>query len=232
MAESLRLLAAALLALTACRAPETLEARRVRALASTPVPAAAPVPPAPVRALPRPSAPPSLAAATPPGIVEVRYRVDVRATGAEGFAAFLAETMSDPAGWSRAGFRVVEDGSAAFTVVVAEGAEVDALCLPYDTGGRFSCQNGPVVAINAQRWREGVPHWTGDLASYRRMLLNHEMGHLLGQHHRPCSPGRPAPVMYQQSGSLKGCLANDRPLDEEIARAARHDLKLAPAYGE
>jgi hypothetical protein len=38
--------------------------------------------------------------------------------------------------------------------------------------------------------------------------------------------------MQQQSGSLNGCTANSWPLDDEIARAARHDLKLAPAYGE
>jgi hypothetical protein len=38
--------------------------------------------------------------------------------------------------------------------------------------------------------------------------------------------------MYQQSSNLRGCLANPWPLPEEIERAARHDLKLAPAFGE
>ena len=145
----------------------------------------------------------------------------------------LAATMADPHGWVRAGFIVREHRGALYRVVLAEGHEVDELCKPYDTGGEFSCQNGPTVAINAERWRHGVEHWPYDLNSYRTMLLNHEMGHLLGQHHRDCpAPGRPAPVMQQQSASLKGCRANPWPTRAEIARAARHDLKLAPAFGE
>jgi hypothetical protein len=172
-------------------------------------------------------------AATPVRRVSVTYRVEVRIEQATDFAPFVAEVMRDARGWTRAGFDVREDADAPYRVVLAEGDEVDELCRPYDTGGRFSCQNGPVVAINADRWRDGVPHWPGDLASYRTMLLNHELGHLLGQHHRPCpGPGRAAPVMQQQSGGLDGCGANSWPLSDEIARAARHDLKLAPAYGE
>ena len=29
---------------------------------------------------------------------------------------------------------------------------MDRLCRPYDTYGKYSCQNGPVVAFNADRW--------------------------------------------------------------------------------
>ena len=42
--------------------------------------------------------------------------------------------------------------------------------------------------------------------------------------------GRPAAVMSQQSTELHGCLPNPWPLPEEVARAARHDLPLAPGY--
>ncbi len=165
--------------------------------------------------------------------MRVNYRVEVRTDDVGDFASTLAATMADDRGWSRAGFIVHEHPDSSYRVILAEGPEVDELCEPYDTGGEFSCQNGPVVAINADRWRRGVAHWPGDLASYRTMLLNHEMGHLLGQRHRSCpGPGRVAPVMQQQSGSLRGCRANSWPLDAEIARAARHDLKLAPAFGE
>ena len=182
---------------------------------------------------PTPTNAPTPVPTADPNPVTVRYRVEVKATGGEDFARILAATMADDRGWSRARFIVREDPGAPYRVVLAEGSEVDALCRPYDTGGEFSCQNGPVVAINAERWREGVEHWTDGLATYRTMLLNHEMGHLLGQHHRGCpGAGQAAPVMQQQSGSLDGCRANPWPLDTEIARAARHDLKLAPAYGE
>lgn len=227
MTAARRLLVVTAVALAAaCTAAPAPRAVRVVRPASTvsPAPTTGPSRPAPTRprGIHRPS----------PGVVEVRYRVDVRVPDGDGFVSFLAETMAHPRGWRRAGFVVVEDPAAPYVVVLAEGDQTHALCLPYDVGGQFSCQNGPVVAINAQRWRRGVPHWTAGLAAYRRMLLNHEMGHLLGQRHRPCpGAGRPAPVMSQQSGGLAGCQPNPWPLDEEIRRAARHDLNLAPVYG-
>ena len=169
-------------------------------------------------------------------VVEVRYRIERRTDdpATAGFAQVVRETLADARGWEGAGFRLVEDPGAEYVIVLAEGEEVDALCAPYRTGGRFSCQNGPVVAMNADRWRTATDRWTGDLADYRQMLVNHEVGHLLGRHHPPdpqCpAPGQPAPVMAQQSTELNGCLPNPWPLPEELEAAARHDEPLAPPY--
>jgi len=163
--------------------------------------------------------------------VPIAYRVEVRARGVGDFPTVVDSVLGDPRGWSRAGFALQRRDDAPYLVVVAEGPEVDALCRPYDTGGRFSCQLGPVVAINADRWRVATPQWTGDLPTYRQMLVNHEVGHLLGQKHRRCArAGGPAPIMEQQSTNLGACLPNPWPLDDEIERAARHDLPLAPPY--
>ena len=169
-------------------------------------------------------------------LVEVRYRIERRVDdqATAGFVEVVRATLSDPRGWESAGFRLVEAPDAEYVVVLAEGVEVDRLCFPYRTGGRYSCQNGPVVAMNADRWRSATEQWTGDLATYRQMLVNHEVGHLLGQHHPPdpqCPvPGRPAPVMAQQSTELDGCLANPWPLPDELAAAGRHEEPLAPPY--
>lgn len=167
----------------------------------------------------------------------VAFRLERRTTdeATAGFEAVASATLTDPRGWSRAGFRFERRDDGPYLVVLAEGEEVDRLCLPYDTYGKYSCQNGPVVALNADRWRAATPKWTGDLDSYRQMLVNHEVGHLLGMKHpRPqCPrPGRPAPAMNQQSTELDGCLPNPWPLDDEIATAARHDRQLAPGPGQ
>jgi hypothetical protein len=67
-----------------------------------------------------------------------------------------------------------------------------------------------------------TPQWTGDLATYRQMLINHEFGHLLGQRHPPAPQcpvaGEPALVMSQQSTELDGCLPQPWPLPAELAR--------------
>ncbi len=171
-----------------------------------------------------------------PAAVAISLRVErhVADPETEDFEATAIATLTDPRGWSRAGFSFTFDApDAPYTMVLAEGDEVDQLCLPYDTYGLYSCQNGPVVALNADRWRAATPEWTGDLPTYRRMLVNHEVGHLLGMHHPAIQcpvPDAPAPVMAQQSTELNGCLPNPWPLDDEVACAARHDQPIAPPF--
>ncbi|MEX0659831.1 MAG: DUF3152 domain-containing protein [Egibacteraceae bacterium] len=168
-----------------------------------------------------------------PAVVEIAYRIEVRTTDAAtaGAAGLVHAVLTDPRGWVRAGYRFVLDPAAAYAVVIAEGPEVDALCHPYEMWGTYSCQNGPVVALNADRWREATPQWPADLERYRTMLVNHEVGHLLHLHHPDpqCpGPGLPAPVMAQQSTELGDCVAHPWPLQWEIDLAAQRREPLAP----
>jgi hypothetical protein len=168
-------------------------------------------------------------------VIEVRYRIQVRSPDPSvlDFPGVVESVLTDGRGWQRAQFRLVRDDGARFAVVLAEPDDAQQLCLPYDVFRRYSCQNGPTVVLNADRWRDATPQWTGDLAAYRIMLINHEVGHLLGQKHPHVQcprAGQNAPIMAQQSTELNGCLPNPWPLDHEIARAAPHDLPLAPPY--
>ncbi|MEL7156397.1 MAG: DUF3152 domain-containing protein [Actinomycetota bacterium] len=168
--------------------------------------------------------------------IVIRLRLDRRVSdqATDGFDALVRAVLVDERGWTRAGFRFVfDDTDFDYTVVLAEGPDVDALCLPYDTFGRFSCQIGPAVALNADRWRTAVDSWPASLDEYRTMLVNHEVGHLLGQHHpadRCPAAGEPAPVMAQQSSGVEPCRANPWPLPWEITCAAQGVEPLAPPY--
>jgi hypothetical protein len=168
-------------------------------------------------------------------VVTIAIAIDDR-VGVPGFAEEVAAILTDPRGWEQAGYEFTFTDDGPYTLVLAEGDVVDELCLPYDTFGRYSCQIGPVVALNADRWREATPEWPADLASYRQMLVNHEVGHLLGMHHPDpqCpAPGAPAPVMAQQSTELPdtGCLPNPWPLPQEIdCAAAIPPEERAPPY--
>lgn len=182
-----------------------------------------------VAAAPSPPASSSPTSAT----VDVPLRIERRTgdSATEGFAEQTMSILTDDRGWVRAGFRFVTADDAPYLLVLAEGDEVDRLCDPYDTDGRFSCQNGPVVALNADRWRTATPDWPGDLDSYRTYLVNHEVGHLLHLHHpSPQCPGQglPAPVMLQQSTELGTCEANPWPLPWEVDLAAAREEPLAP----
>ena len=68
------------------------------------------------------------------------------------------------------------------------------------------------AVINLARWATAVPDYHGDIATYRQYVVNHEVGHALGNGHEPCpGPGQIAPVMLQQTLSLDGCVKNAWP---------------------
>jgi hypothetical protein len=168
-------------------------------------------------------------------VFDVAYRIEVRTDDPAGatFPSVVESTLGHPRGWQRADFRLFRRDDAEFRVILAEPADAQELCKPYDVYSKYSCQNGPLVVINAERWRDATPQWTGDLTTYREMVVNHEFGHLLGQHHpkNHCPVrGQAAAIMSQQSTELNGCLPNPWPLDWEIVLAARHDEPLAPPY--
>jgi hypothetical protein len=136
-----------------------------------------------------------------------------------GVAAEIEATLFDRRSWIGSGevaFRRT-DRRGDTRIILARPREVDRLCAPLPTRGRYSCNVGRDVVLNLQRWRNGVPHWTDSRENYRRMLVNHEVGHRIGHGHRGCpGRGRKAPVMQQQTIDLQGCRANWWPKKREL----------------
>ena len=133
------------------------------------------------------------------------------------FAGLAEDILSDPRGWTASGSlrlqRVAPDG-ADIRVVLARPETVDRLCAQagLDTGGFYSCWNGTFAALNLDRWQGGAPRFSGSLAVYRGYLVNHEVGHGLGNGHRRCTAsGSLAPVMMQQTKGTGSCRPNAWP---------------------
>jgi Protein of unknown function (DUF3152) len=148
------------------------------------------------------------------------YRVEVETgTGqsAQGFAAAVDATLADPASWAGQGqwsVQRVAGEDVDLIIRLATSATVGEVCeaAGLEDAAYSSCRTGQFVMINLDRWLNAVPEYKGDVALYRQYVINHEVGHGLGFDHQACpGPGRPAPVMQQQTLSLDGCLPNGSP---------------------
>ncbi len=136
---------------------------------------------------------------------------------AETFAVAVHETLADPRSWiggGRVSFQRVPAGQPSeLTVHLATPGTTDTMCAKRGvrTRGEVSCRGGRDVIINLKRWQLGVA-WYPVLADYRDMVVNHEVGHFLGNGHVVCPRrGAPAPVMARQTFGLEGCAQNPWP---------------------
>jgi Protein of unknown function (DUF3152) len=150
-----------------------------------------------------------------------RYAVEVESTiriKRRAFAEKAHATLSDRRSWGgtgRVAFRRVSSGRIDFRVTLARPATVDRLCAPLITNGIYSCAMGGRAVLNLRRWRNGADAYS-KLARYRKYLVNHEVGHLLGHGHLSCpASGALAPVMMQQTKGVGLCRPNPWPLGYE-----------------
>ncbi|MFE7773844.1 DUF3152 domain-containing protein [Streptomyces sp. NPDC057445] len=146
---------------------------------------------------------------------KVRYRIDVeKGLGLDGklFAQAVQQTLNDDRSWAHDGamsFERVSSGKPEFVITLASPGTTAVWCAKsgLDTSvDNVSCDSASTdrVMINAYRWAQGSETYGAKaMLTYRQMLINHEVGHRLGNGHVNCStPGALAPVMQQQTKSL------------------------------
>ncbi|MGP9019978.1 DUF3152 domain-containing protein [Streptomyces sp. BR1] len=151
--------------------------------------------------------------------VLVEDGVDVSASEA---ATEIQAILAHPRSWAAHGrgrFQLVSgDDDADVTIKIATPATTDRLCAAVgDTHGELNCEVVGGVVVNLKRWVKGSPKYDGPPAEYRHLIINHEIGHLIGFHeHMSCpGPGKPAPVMMQQIKGLDGCVSNAWPYTDD-----------------
>ena len=152
-----------------------------------------------------------------------RFRVAVERGGNEDVAAFAAQveaTLGDRRSWIGDGRlrlqRVSGSEKADFTVYLATRETAGRMCriggVDITVNGRpyTSCRSAGRVIINLDRWRLSAKPYRDakvPITVYRQYVINHETGHELGHSHEGCPKrGGPAPVMVQQSLTVRGCV--------------------------
>jgi hypothetical protein len=150
-------------------------------------------------------------------VVEVEDGIDVDGPV---FAEAVEETLGDPRSWGsggqmsfqRVGAEAAAAGEYEFRVSLVSPGSMETYCPGVGTGGYTSCRYGERAVINLARWATAVPDYQGDVATYRQYVVNHEVGHALGNGHEDCpGAGQLAPVMQQQTLGLEGCTKNAWP---------------------
>ena len=160
----------------------------------------------------------------------LRISVDISGPGLTDAdrTAFMLDVHSileDDQGWKKSGitFCPAMGNHPDFDIILALPDEVDRLCDPIKTNGEVSCAHyeSGVAVINYERWTKATPAWK-ELEDYRRYVINHEVGHLLGMDHRHrCTKSGKAPLMMQQSRKKVKCETNSLPTSHEVLTVKR-----------
>ncbi|WEV67658.1 DUF3152 domain-containing protein [Bifidobacterium sp. ESL0769] len=139
------------------------------------------------------------------------------------FENSIFRTLNDPRGWPRAGASFtysVDSSNCDFVIYLSQPSLMTTFS--GDCSDEYSCRVGDDVIINEDRWNGATPQMLKagmSLDRYRVMVINHEVGHRLGHiDNEPSCPASNAlaPLMQEQSMSLRGCKPNEWPTDSEL----------------
>ena len=130
-------------------------------------------------------------------------------------AEVVDRTLHDPRSWEpikHTVFVSVGWKQAKLKIRVRSPRNTDRSCAPFKTVRVKSCSRNWEVFLNSDRWLHGAAPSQLSLEEYRVYMVNHEVGHSLGEDHQTCpGVGVLASVMLQQTISLQGCFPNPWP---------------------
>jgi Protein of unknown function (DUF3152) len=134
---------------------------------------------------------------------------------ASSFLEIIGQALHDPRSWEPMKHTVFVQApwkQARLRIRVRSPRNTDRSCAPFKTSGVKSCSRNWEVFFNSDRWLLGAAPSQMSLEEYRTYMVNHEVGHSLGEDHQPCKGvGSLASVMLQQTIGLQGCLPNPWP---------------------
>nr|WP_280925098.1 DUF3152 domain-containing protein [Bifidobacterium sp. ESL0784] len=139
------------------------------------------------------------------------------------FENVVFRTLNDPRGWPRAGATFAYNANSShcdFVIYFSQASQMRTFST--SCSNDYSCCVGNNVIINQDRFNGATPQMLSagmSLDRYREMIVNHETGHWLGHlDNQPSCPaaGATAPLMQEQSMSLRGCTPNEWPLASEL----------------
>ena len=146
--------------------------------------------------------------------------------GARSFSAdeikFFLATLNDSRAWPVIWLQRHSRRECDWVVSLETPLKIDRDLDGHDASGlsvTFMTKIPRVTYFSMVNW-DHVPSPVATIYStnqYRTYVILHECGHMLGiAHHHKCGgPGRPAPIMLQQTKGLLGCSPNIWPLKYE-----------------
>lgn len=174
---------------------------------------------------------------------------------ASAFSSFVMRTLKDVKGWSDVkSFQFAKtDGAADYRVLLASPATATLLCpdphaiapsgpvvgataeasasaepsqAPAD--GAILCESGGVIVLSIYDWVAGLDAFGKDFDASRVYLVQHRMGHLLGESEQTCTEGR-ASVMVDLTLELpETCEANQWPNPDAVEAPATAAPTVTP----
>lgn len=134
-------------------------------------------------------------------------------------ANLITKTLSDTRGWKKHGYifhqlmpsvggmyrKDLAKKQRTFHIRLSTNETIHKVCGFKDLSCA-SMQNDKNMYMNAKLWIENSENARMHILDYRRYVINHEIGHLLGFYHDTCSKNKDeeCSIMYQQTIS-KGC---------------------------